>query len=602
MPKRPSRQRGAILIMTAAFIVAAVALLALAVDTGRLYAAQAKLQSATNLAALDAARAISACGVGEPENRQTAAETAVENSLSRNFTNSDSVTSTTNLGMRTTEGGLYHFQSADNDSADSARITLSRPAPRRLLGAFDDETVELSATAAAISEPMASISAGSTLLDIGGVDGTNGLLSALLGGPVSLDAASYKGLAESDITIADLLDVDARIASLDELLDTELSLPAALDLLAGAVNATIGGVDDLAGGALGALADVADPNRKVLFGDILNIETGLENTLDALPVNVADLLTGLAQTANTGSPISLPASIDLGGLAKVAAEINIIEPRQIDAGRAGRNANNDYRTVASTGQANIQLDIEVLGALDKALGGALIHLPIFIKAASAEARLEDIICAGPSKPFPPQDEHTVELETDTAVATIGVGEFDDIDRIDPEPAGEVTLVNAAGVAQVVTDGLTVNLGSAGCADYGTENLMFDGPFPPQAGAEPQTDRVGVPLTDALNCGLTRLSSQLFEPGAIEVRVLGTCIPILCELTSALLAPVVATVVALLRPVLDLLGTLLLQPLFNLLGLSVGTADVSVNGVVADQPQLFCTSRDACGFTDAPENG
>ncbi|ROO26045.1 hypothetical protein SAHL_13365 [Salinisphaera orenii YIM 95161] len=587
--------------MTAAFIVAAVALLALAIDTGRLYAAQARLQSAANLATLDAARAISACGIGEPDDRQAAAEAAVDSSLSRNFgTDSDKVTSTTDLGVRITEADLYGFRSTEQLSADSARVTLSRPPPKRLLGALEDEPVELSATAAAISQPTASISAGSTLLDIGGVDGTDGLLSALLGGPVGLDVASYKGLAESDITIADLIDVDARIASLDELLETELSLPAALDLLAGALNTTTGGVDDVAAEALGTLADVADPNRKVVFGDVLNIETGLENTLDALPINAADLLTGLAQAANTGSPISLRSRIDLGGIAKVAAEINIIEPRQIDVGRAGQDENGNFRTVASTGQANIQLNIEVLGALPEELGGALITLPVFIKAASAEARLKDIICAGPSKPFSPENEHTVELETDTAVATIGIGEFENIDRIDPEPADEVTLVNAV-VAQVVTDSLTVNLGSAGCVDYGTENIVFDGPFPPESGAERRTDRVGVPLTDALNCGLTRLSSQLFEPGTLEVRVLGACIPILCQVTSSLLAPVVGTVITLLRPVLDLLGTALLDPLFRLLGLSVGTADVSVNGVVANNPRLFCTSRETCGLAGASQN-
>ncbi len=595
-PSHAARQRGAILIMTAAFIVAAVALLALAVDTGRLYAAQTKLQSAANLAALDAARAISACGVGEPGNRQTAANIAVDTSLKNNFGQDENVDFAADLGVRITETDLYSFQPTAADSADSARVTLSRPFPTRLLGGGAENESNMSATAAAISQPTASISAGSRLV---GVEDTNGLLSALLGGPVNLDVASYEGLIETDITIADLLDVDARIASLDELLETELSLPDALDFLADALNATTDGVDDLAAGALSALADLADPDRTVLFGDILNIETGLENTLDALPVNAADLLTGLAQAANTGSPVSLPARIDLGGIARVAAEINIIEPRQIDAGRAGLGANNRYRTVASTGQANIQLNIEVLGALPEALGGPLINLPIFIKAASAEARLEDIICAGLSKPFPPEDEHTVELETDTAIATIGVGEFDNIDRIDPEPAGEVTLVNALGVAQVVTDGLTVNLGSAGCADYGTENLMLDGPFPPQAGADPRTERVGVPLADALNCGLGRLSSQLFEPGTIEVRVLGTCLPILCNLTSALLAPVVGTVISLLRPVLDLLGTLLLEPLFGLLGLSVGTADVSVNGVIADQPQLFCTSAEDCGLEGGP---
>jgi len=577
--------------MTAAFIVAAVALLALAVDTGRLYAAQQKLQSAANLAALDAARAVGACAASEPDDPQSAADAAVNNAITGNIGTDNNVSQKTILGTREKNNSIFSFQTSSPFAADSAKVTLSQPAPNRLLGGFTDNNVTLSATAGATSRPTAAISAGSTLADLGGISGANGLLSTLLGGSVGLDLASYKGLANTNVTIGDLIGARADIATVDDLLNTELDLPGALGLLGSAVDTTVEGTTSVAGDVLDTLAGIADPDRTVLLGDVLNIEQGLEGTLDALPINVADLLTGVAQAANTGSPISLPLRINLGGLAKVGGTINIIQPRQIDAGRAGQDANNNYRTVASTAQANVQLNLEVLGALPDVLGGALINLPFFIKAASAEARLEDIICAGPSKPFPPKDQHTVKIGTDTALATLGVGTFDNIDRVDPDPSGEVTLVNAVGVAQVVTDGLAVNLTTAGCADVGSEDILFDGPLPPQDGAEPQSKRVGAPLTDVINCGLQRLSNTLATPGTLEIRVLGTCIPILCQITSGLLAPVLGVVIGLLNPVLDILGNLLLQPLFALLGLSVGPADVSVNGVDINQPRLFCTDED-----------
>lgn len=587
------RQQGAVLIMTAAFIVAAVSLLALAVDTGRLYAAQVRLQSAANLAALDAARVVGACAASEPNNPQAAADSAVENAVTSNLGIDSKVSQKTSLGTREENNSIFKFRPSAPFAADSAKVTLAQPAPQSLLSVFSSSSSDLTATAAAISRPQATISAGSTLLDLGNgaIAGTNGLLSALLGGPVHLDLASYRGLANTNVTIGDLLGVQANVASLKELLNTELTLPGALSLLANAVDASVGGVNSVAGGALDTLAGIADPNRTVLLGDVLKIEPALENTIDSLPVNVADLLTGVAQAANTGSPISLPLKVDLGGLAKVDGTINIIQPRQIAAGRAGQDANGNYRTVASTAQANIQLNLEVLGALPDAIGGALIHLPIFIKAASAEARLNDIICAGQSKPFPPKNQHTVDIGTDTALATIGVGTFDNINRVDPDPSGEVTLVNAVGIAQVVTDGLAVNLTSAGCATVGSKDVRFDGPFPPQEGAEPQSKRVGVPLADVLNCGLNRLTNTLAKPGTVKIQLFGQCIPILCDIVSGVLAPVVGLVVGLVSPVLNILGHLLLEPLFQLLGLSVGPADISVNGVNINQPQLFCIGQD-----------
>ncbi len=474
--------------------------------------------------------------------------------------------------MQSAQNGLSIFQPSGAFAADSTVVTLRRPAPTLLFKLFNPAN-QMVSVAGAVSRPQAGISVGSKLVDIGGLDGMNGLLSALLGGPVDLGIVGYEGLADASVSIADLIAVQAGVATPEELLSASLSLPDALSLLADAANNSAFGVNSAAVDALNTLAGVADPGRQVLLGDILNIESGIEGAASALPINLADFLNGVAQAANTGSPVNLPVGIDLGGLANVSGTINIIQPLQIAFGRAGLDAAGQPRTVARTAQVAIQLNIKVLGALS-GLGGALINLPLFVEVASANTTLDDIICAGPSKSTPPQFEHTVMVSPRTSLVNIGIGNF----QGNPENSS-VTLVNALGIARIrTTNTILVPVGSGSNPDP----MIFDGPFPPQADAEIQTQREGTDVADALDNALAQLADQLSN--SVELQILGAN-PL--GILSALLSGITSTVVSLLDPVLDLLGSAL-TPVFDLLGLDVGTADVSVQAVVVKQPRLFCT--------------
>lgn len=608
-PASPGRQRGATLVFTAFTLVALVATLGLAVDVGRLYATQTQLQRTAEVAALDAARTIGGCRVGEPDAPQTAAELAVQNAIGNQADDdgAPAITPEVLLGIQESDGSLLSFAASDAFDADSVQVTLTRPAPTPLVAFFTADR-PLTASATAISRPQAGISVGTSLARIGGLDGSEGILAALLG-TNQVNLVSYEGLADAQLTIGDLLQADATITGVEDLLQTDFTLPESLGFLADTLDATTGSANALAAATLRDLADLADPGRSSQLGQILNIEEGFEDLAASLPINALDLLTGLAQAANLGSPVDLPVGVDLGGIATVDGQINIIEPPQMAFGRAGR-VGNEFRTVATTSQVAIQLRIEVLGALPDALDGALINLPIFIKSTGAEARLTDINCAGPSNPDITGGggyQHSVHVDSDTSLLDIGIGEFDNIEAFDPQPPGpndEVILVNAIGIAQVVTtSGLQARLDGGGsptlveqdppkaanCA-ANDANLIFCGPFPPDEEGETQTQSVDTPPIDALNGFLSDLATQLAEPDTLEVRVLGTCLPLLCDLTSALLAPIVNTVVSLLQPVLDLLGTALLEPLLALLGLDIGVADVTVSSVVVDQPRIYCTDR------------
>ncbi|MDT0636325.1 pilus assembly protein TadG-related protein [Spectribacter hydrogenooxidans] len=615
-PASPGRQRGATLVFTAFTLVALVATLGLAIDVGRLYVTQTQLQRTAEVAALDAARAIGGCAVGEPNSPQDAAKNAAEQAILRHADDDGAPAITLEegsprLGIQESDGSLLSFAASDAFDADSVQVTLTRPAPTPLVAFFTADR-PLTASATAISRPQAGISVGTSLARIGGLDGSEGILAALLG-TNQVNLVSYNGLVDAELTVGDLLQADATIGGLNDLLTTNFTLPESLNLIADALDNVTAGTNALAANTLRDLANLADTGLTSRLDQVLNIEPGLENVINALPVDVTSLLTGLAQAANQGAPVALPVGIDLGGIARVNGTVKIIEPPQMAFGRAGR-VGDKFRTTATTSQVAVQLRIEVLGALPSALGGALINLPIFIKSAGAKAHLTDINCAGPSNedirgsgPF----QHSVHIDSDTSLVDIGIGEFSDISAFDPQPPGpneETVLVNAIGIAQVVTTaGLQVTLGRGGSPTFveqsppkapncapNDDNLIFCGPFPPDENGVTQTQSVDTPPIDALDGFLSDLSTQLADPDTLEVRVLGTCLPILCNLTSALLAPIVNTVVSLLQPVLDVLGTALLEPLLGLLGLDVGVADVTVSSVLVDQPRIYCTDRQCDG--------
>lgn len=589
-PASPGRQRGATLVFTAFTLVALVATMGLAVDVGRLYATQTQLQRTAEVAALDAARTIGGCLAGDPDNPQGAAESAVAAAIA-NQSDDDgapAISSDVQLGVQQTNGNLLGFAPSNPFEADSVQVTLSRPSPTPLVAFFTADR-SLNASATAMSRPQAGLSVGSSLVSVGGLAGNNGLLSALLGGPVSLDAVSYQGLVDADVTIGELLDAQISAGTVDNLLATDLSLPGALNLLADAIDTTAGSAEAAAAATLQQLASIADAGRTVALGDIVSVESGLGSLIDSLPINVAGLLSGLAQAANQGAPVQLPVGINLGGLANATGQVNVIEPPQIAFGRAGLDRNGQPRTVANTAQVAIQLQVTVLGALPSVLGGALINLPIYLKIASAQAVLDDINCAGPANPDNTGGtfQHTASVTTGTSIAQFGIGEFGDISAFDPQvpsPSQTTTLVNALGVARIrTTGGIQVDLG----AGSSPEELDFVGPFPPQPDAEPQTERVGSPVGDSLASGLQALANQLASPGRLQLQVLGLD-PL--GLLSALLGGLVGTVVNLVTPVLAIVDNILLTPLLELLGVAIGTADVTVQSVIVDQPNIYCTDR------------
>src|SRR5690606_15635458 len=205
-----SRQTGAVAVFAAIAAGAGLTALALAIDVGRLYAAQRDLQRIANLAALDAARVTGGC-FGEPENPTAVAYNEAVASIDRNHGRLGGRDVVRPLSVevgrenRAADGRRY-FDPAYERTNHAVRVVLARRAPTRLLP-LAPAPGELVASAAARSRPYASVHVGSRLaeLDPPALDRLFNTLFDSEG--ISISAAGYASLLEAEVPINEIIDV-----------------------------------------------------------------------------------------------------------------------------------------------------------------------------------------------------------------------------------------------------------------------------------------------------------------------------------------------------------------------------------------------------------
>lgn len=529
---RPRYQRGASAVLVAVVLLALLTALGTALDVGRLYLAQRDLQRLANLAALDGARAIGGCR-GVVDEPQVAAEAAVRNSLQLNGADLallDHPLSSVDLGVITGAGGRRGFSASAPEEAVAVQVTLVNPAPARLLPLFSTGRGNQRAQAAAFSAPMAALSAGSSLanLDAGDSPVLNAVLGGLLGGSLSLDAASYRGLANAQVTLQQLVETGIVAADIGDFLDTEIPAPVFLDALGEALSAS----DPALAALVEQIAAVADPARTVLPGDLFAVEQGLESLAGGLPVNAADLLSAIALAAAQGAPVDLAVPINLPGLASSNLQLRVIEPPQFGGpARPGIGADGQPRVQARTAQAEIGLEL----ALNLLLLNVTLQLDMTL--AQAVATLNELSCASVVQP-----EHAATVDVDTGIAALSLG---------------LQVGSLLGPLANVSAG-PVQAGSSA-------TLEFDGPFVPQIEqpSDDNTKRVGTDPEMALGNALDDLTDSLLD----ELPALAALAPVVSLLTTTL-TPALAVV---------------LVPLLDILGLSLGTADVTIESVQISAP-------------------
>ncbi|WP_213942199.1 pilus assembly protein TadG-related protein [Pseudomonas sp. dw_612] len=340
--RSPARQRGAIGLMAAVILGLALLLMLLVVDTGRLYMEQRKLQRVVDTAALEAVSRGGTCLPG-----LTAASYANQGATRNGFTLDASNTLATTCGTLLTAGtGLRTF-TVDATQAAAIKVVASQTVTTSFAGGVQalvsgtpvSLTTQLNATAVA-AKPLASVAQlniRSTLLNISTAQSSilNPLFTALLGGSVSLTAAGWNGLLNTDVNLLGYLNqlainLNVAAGNYTQLLNTQTTVT---QLIRAAVQVVqLNGATADVTAALGNLQVAAGANvSAVKLGDILQLQT--DTTAAGLDANVQllQLIQGVVQLANSKSAVAATLPVNVLGLANVTVRVKVIEPPQFSA-------------------------------------------------------------------------------------------------------------------------------------------------------------------------------------------------------------------------------------------------------------------------------
>lgn len=386
-----NRQHGAVVIMTAGFMMLAVLFLALVVDTGRLYMEKRNLQRVADVVALELA-SIGWCADGAPSEDATTA-------LNRNRSSGSGIAFKVTPECGTVSGNPRIFSVAViPEEGDAVRVEIIHLVAKSIVagGYFSAEpNVSLSAVAIAArpGNPLARLTIRNEVV---GVDSTqsvllNAVLGNLLDTTLSLSAVSWNDLAQINVNLLDLIGVNGlNLGGYEELLTAEVSLA---DITLATANVLAQGGNALEVEALGFL-QVAVGSLSVNLGDLLGLETGLPESAADVDINVLTLIQGAIQLATTDSVVNAAIPITLPGLGAASVQAKVIEkprvsaigdPRDINQGAGWISGHNydpdedDGDIFVRTAQVRLLISLQLsglTGALNTLLGSATLLSPV----------------------------------------------------------------------------------------------------------------------------------------------------------------------------------------------------------------------------------
>lgn len=510
---------------------------ALAVDTGRLWFERRQLQSIADIAALEAAKD-AGCGGNAGSLLADAQAAAARNGFAGSLADAPN---RVEVGGLATVAGLRKFTAGT--TLDAVHVVVNRTVPASLvLGGLFGNNVTIMAEATAQADPSQAIfSAGSYLLRIDtttqDVSLLNSLIGGLLGGSLSLDAVAYKGLASTEVNLAQLLQASATVGSVDELLTADLTVAQVLGLTATALSRQTALDASVTAGLQTLLsADMNDLNVKL--GDVLNVAAPGSEAAATAGINVFDLITTTILVANKQHAVSMPVAVNLPGLLSVNAQIDIIQPPQIAVGPAGINpATGQWCTQTRTAQLDVRVAVNA-----PLLGLADVDLGLGVQLAQGSAHLNSLVLA------PGKNQAVIGARSGIA---------------------SIVLTNAAntGPATIKLLGLTLaNIGvNIPIQPAHDTDLVYDV-------STPVADHL--PMMQSINSSLgDSLGSALSNPNAITIELLPD---LLGGLLDSILSPILSVVVG---PLLGTIGSSLLDPLLKLLGIQVGGLDVTLQNII-----------------------
>jgi uncharacterized membrane protein len=527
-PANHSDQRGAIGIAGVLILLTAVLFTALVVDSGRMWMQQRQLQSIADMAAIHASRHLG-CNANIQSVIQMAQQAAVNNGFGGQLSENPNQVL---LGRIDTVAGIRQFTADGSNEAVYVRST--REVPSSLIaGGLIGGTVTLRAEAVSVSDPpFAAFGAGSFTASLNSEQSVllNGLLGGMLGAPVNLDVLSYRGIADTRITMQDMLAVSGQVGTLDALLNSEMQVAELLELFANAADQN-GAADVQAIAAMQNIASLAVSNATVRLADILAVTTPDTNAAATVGLNALSLITTAAMIANGENAINLPLAVNVSSLASIQAQVTVIEPPQLAVGPAAGDGDmcTEVRTAQLRARVGVLVNIPLLARIDLALN---------TEVAQGSAGLRSI----------QMNDGVSEVEIE---ATPGIAALSLTNNAGTGPARVSTLLGIP-IADIGLN-LPIQPPVAQTLDYAVAHPVEDN--------LPQMQSIASPVGSSLE-------NALGQPNALDVTVLSV-------LNLGLVNNVVSTIVS---PLLSEIGRVLLDPLLELLGIRVGGMDVTLDDV------------------------
>lgn len=536
---------GNVTVMAASTLVLVMVVVALVVDIGSVVLTRRNLQTATDLAALAAAR--------NPPSATTIATNALVNNhfAAANLKSATSGSYQLDLSTNATSRFVAHGTS----QPEAVEVVTQADAPLHFFRAVAAKsTVPVTARAVAVHGREATFSAGTGLASLS-AGALNSLLTSLLGSNVALDLMSYQGLIDTDINLLSFLDalaveIAATVGTYDELLDAQVQFGTLVDAaLAVTTDPT----------ARSALTQLPQSIKTLKLGDLVDLglwsgmalEAGQRPSAAEAKVSLFELLTLAAQLANGSNFINIPLSVNLPGIASVSVKATMIERPQIAVGPEG--------TSIHTAQTRLQVSVQLLPLQIGLLTASVVNLPLYLELANGDATIDDIACG-----LNPKTDGSVTISARSGIASAYIGTVTDnamTNFTQPVTVHDADIVNVLGILKVT--------GSASATMGSTVSQPLTFSVADMADTDQRTKRIDSGLS------LTNLISTLIGNLHLSVSLLGS------SLLSALLGLTLGLVQAVVTPVLTA-ALSVVEPVINsvLLGLGVqlGYMDVTARGM------------------------
>lgn len=531
-------ERGVILLMAVPGLVLAVVCLSLSVDIGRQVLEKRSDQSVADAASLDAAR--------NPADAQARAETSARRNGFDPAAPGHSVTA---------QRGRMDANRVFTPSATGAAVLVTVVSDVNYIFVPGTRTLTARAVATMGGGKEAGFTIGTSLASIDTSKSAllNGVLGAMIGG--SADVVGWQGLASSRVTLKqlgdelELLDAGVQFGTVDQMLVSDVTLAKLATATANALTRKGDSNAALFAGPGGITAQMTN-TAAFKLGKMVKVAEGSGASALAAEFNVFSLLTGGAMVANGSNLVSVPnIGVTVPNVGTTALSLKVIDGPQMYVGPD--QTVNTKLPHASTGQVELSLTptlnvpISVTGLTGATIMGPL---PVDVTAAGGDANLTSITCPNPNG----GERVTVDLK---AVSSSASGPL----TVAASVLGVAVTYNATTTGAGVVDAPPTSL-----------DFAYPGEFsPPGAGK-----RVGA---SPLGLGLITTFSTTAIVGSVA-----SIPPLLTSTVNATVAtatPLVGPAVsAALKPVLADLDALVVKPLLDGLGVSIGAADVTaING-------------------------